>query len=62
MGSAFSPTKSPTTLGIFINSPQYKNANIANFVLAVPLKIKWTNEISYLEMESSCIHWCIISH
>ena len=23
-----------------MNSPQYKNANIANFVLAMPLKIK----------------------
>ena len=26
------------TIGFFINSPQHKNANIANFVLAVPLK------------------------
>ena len=28
----------------------YKNANIANFVLDVPLKIKKTNEICKLEM------------
>ena len=29
----------------FINSPQYKNDNISNFVLAVPLKINKTNGI-----------------
>ena len=28
--------------GVFTNSPQYKNANIANFVLAVPLEMNWT--------------------
>ena len=29
------------TIEFFTNSPQYKNANIANFVLALPLKISW---------------------
>ena len=29
----------------FINSPQHKNANIANFVLAVPFEINMTNEV-----------------
>ena len=30
-------------------SPQYKNANIAKFVLAVPFKIKKTHEVYNLE-------------
>ena len=34
----------------FINSPQYKNDNIANFVLAVPLKINKTNGIYNFKM------------
>ena len=29
---------------VFINSQQYKNDNIANFVLALPLKMNKTNE------------------
>ena len=29
----------------FTISPQYKNANIAKFVLAVPLKVKKTNKV-----------------
>ena len=29
----------------FTISPQYKNANVANFVLAVPFKIKKTNSL-----------------
>ena len=33
------------TVGFFTNSPQYKNANIANFVLAVPLERNSTNEV-----------------
>ena len=32
------------------NSPQYKNANIADFVLAVPFKINKVNEVSNIEM------------
>ena len=34
----------------FKNAPQYKNANIANFVLALPLETNQTNEISNLEI------------
>ena len=34
----------------FTNSPQYKNANIANIVLAVSLERNWTNEVGNLEM------------
>ena len=34
----------------FTNSPQYKNANIANFVLAVALEMSETNEVCGLEM------------
>ena len=34
----------------FTNSPQYNNANIANFTLAVPLKINKTNKMNNLEM------------
>ena len=30
-----------SVLGFFHESPQYKNANIANFVLAVPLETRW---------------------
>ena len=34
----------------FTLSPQYKNANITNFILAVPLKVKKTNnKVSSLE-------------
>ena len=31
------------SIEFFTNSPQYKNANIDNFVLALPLKINWFN-------------------
>ena len=31
-------------------SPQYKNANIAKFILAVPLERNWTNEVYNLEI------------
>ena len=34
----------------FTNFPQYKNANIANFVLAVSLERNWTIEVCNLEM------------
>ena len=43
-------TRSARTLEVFTNSAQYKNVNIANFLLAVPLKIYWTTEVSHLEM------------
>ena len=38
------------SLEFFTNAPQYKNANIAIFVLAVPFKIKKTNIVWNLEM------------
>ena len=41
----------PTSnLEVFTNSPQYKNANIANFVLAVPLEINKNNEFHNIQM------------
>ena len=39
----------------FTISPQCKNANIANFVLGVPLEMNF-------EIRSSCTHWHLISH
>ena len=33
----------------FTNSPQYENVNIANFVLAVALKMNKTKEVYNLE-------------
>ena len=39
-----------STRVFFIKSPQYKNANIANFVLAMSFKINKTNEVCHLEM------------
>ena len=35
---------------VFTNSLQYKNANIANFILAVPFRMSLTNEICNLNM------------
>ena len=35
---------------IFTNSPQY-NANIAHFILAVPLERNWTNEVIYTTLK-----------
>ena len=35
---------------VFHKLPQYKNANIANFILAVPLERNWTNEVYNLEI------------
>ena len=37
-------------LEFFTNSHKYKNVNIANLVLAVPLKRNWTNEVCSIEM------------
>ena len=37
-------------LEFFTNAPQCKNANIANFVLAVPLEIDYTNRVYNLEI------------
>ena len=37
-------------LGFFTNPPQNKNANIANFISAMPLESNWTNEVCNLEM------------
>ena len=34
----------------FLKLSTIQNANIANFVLAVPLEINWTNEVFNLEM------------
>ena len=36
---------------VFTNYPQYKNANIAICVLAVPFEIYWTTEVSNLEIQ-----------
>ena len=38
------------TLGFFTNYPQYKHANIANFILVVQLERYWTNEVCKVEM------------
>ena len=43
------PQKDISALGFFKNSPQYKNANIANLVLAVPSERNWTNEVCNFE-------------
>ena len=40
-------------IGVFTNSPQHKNANIANFVLTLPLERNWTDEVCKLEMFTS---------
>ena len=37
--------------GFFTNSQQYKNSNIANFVLDLPLEMNKTNEDRNLEMQ-----------
>ena len=41
------------TIGVFTNSPQYKDANITNFVLALPVDRNWTNAVCNLEMRTS---------
>ena len=40
-------------IGVFTNSPQHKNANIANFVLTLPLERNWTDEVCKLKMFTS---------
>ena len=45
-----------TTLGVFTNSTQYRNANIANFVLALPLEGNWTNVVCNLKTYSYYIN------
>ena len=45
----------------FTNSPQYKNTNIANFVLAIPFKLNQTNEVCNLEKQYSYTYWHLIS-
>ena len=42
---------------VFINSLQYKNDNIANFVLALPLKINSINEDCSFKKEVSKTHY-----
>ena len=37
-------------MGVFTNSLQYKNANIANFSLAVSLEMNEINEVCNLEI------------
>ena len=37
-------------LGFFTNPPQNENANIVNFISAMPLESNWTNEICNLQM------------
>ena len=37
-------------IDFFTIPAQYKNANITNFILAVPLEINQTNEVINLEM------------
>ena len=39
-----------TSIEFFTNSGQYKNANIANFVLPLPLKINQYNNVCDLEI------------
>ena len=49
-------------LEFFINYAQYKNANIANFVLDMPLKINFCNNAYDPEIWSSYIPWFLILH
>ena len=47
----FSPVTHKTIpIEFFLNSPQYKNANVANLVLAIPLQVDWANEVYNFEM------------
>ena len=47
---------------ISTKSPQHKNANIANFILVVPLEINKIDEVWNFEVQSSCTRSCIILH
>ena len=44
------PLEFSRQLEFFTNVSQYKNGNIANFVLAVPLEKNCTNEVYNLDM------------
>ena len=48
-------------LEFFTNASRYKNANIANFILAVPLENNNINEVYNLEIQFPYTHWHIIS-
>ena len=41
------------TFEVFTNCLQYENDNIANFVLALPLKMNKSNEVCNLEIHAS---------
>ena len=38
------------SIEFFTNSPQYKNANIANFILAMPFRIDQADEVYSLDI------------
>ena len=42
--------------------PQYKNANIVNFILTLPIKINLLHEVFNLEIQSSYTSWFLIWH
>ena len=46
----------------FANAPPYKNANVANFMLAVALEKNYINEVYNLEMLFSHTYLHSISH
>ena len=60
--SIFSCELLVVTIVFFTNSTQYKNGNIANFVLAVPLEIDYNNRVYNLKILSSYNPWPLISH
>ena len=49
--------KNQMVIEFFTSSRQYKNADIANFVLALPPNGNQSNEVFKLEMYSSCTPW-----
>ena len=42
------------SLGVFTKCTQHENASIANFVLAILLEKRWTNEFFIFYMQSFC--------
>ena len=48
------------TQEFFTNSPQYKTANISNFVLGLLIKINQFMEVCGLEIQSLCTPWFLI--
>ena len=44
------------SIEFFKNAPQYNNAKIVNFVLAVPFEKNYTNEVYSLETQYSHTH------